>query len=365
MHKINYNNTDFIVQQHSFNNKDYFSISISDIKLLMYFSFEEEQVSHNNFLLHIEENIQHYCELFTKFVQKASNVQQIINQKQFSNIDSDLFDFVFKHGFYCNLLAKYLDLSYNKYISLIFSQSAFTFPYFFIFCFCNKIISTRILRTDQAQDLFQTIYYYFTHHFGGKGCIAETNFNKKYIVSLYYLVPEDNKPMYKFLCLINHDNMSIDDILVESFKENKTFDTDYLNIFINYTYSSIYEKLFKYVPIKELQKVFIDRPFNINNASLPEFLSAHLKLEFENYICEHEDKIDLFTKVFTNFIHSLEDYNYSYNDIQNNFTNLFSSLNEEEYEKFKKQKYSEFNSLYSITNIIFENQDLRYKIINF
>lgn len=364
MHKINYNNTDFIVQQHSFNNKDYFSISISDIKLLMYFSFEEEQVSHNNFVLHIEENIQHYCELFTKFVQKASNIQLIINQRQFSNIDSDLFDFVFKHGFYCNSLAKYLQLSYNKYTSLIFSQSAFTFPYFFIFCFCNKIISKRILQTDQAQHLFQTIYYYFTHHFVGKGYIAETNFNKQYIESLYYLVPDDNKLMYKFLSLISRDNMNIDDILVESFKRNKTFDIDFLHIFRYFTYSSIYEKLFNYVPIKELQRTFTQYPFNIINGTLQEFLSAHLKLKLSDYINKQENKIELFEEVFNNLMYSLEDYKYSYNDIQHNVTDLFSCLNEEEYEQFKKQKYSEW-VIYNIRDIMFENQNLRYKIINF
>ncbi len=364
MHVINHKNTNLIIQLHSFNNKDYFSISISDIKLLMYFSFEEEKVSKTNFLNHIQQNIPHYSELFTQFIEKASILKNIFLLRQFSNIDSSLFDFVFKHGFYCSLLSKFLQPYYHKDLFLIFSQSFYCFPYFFIFLFSHNTFFNQILKTDKAQYFFEQIYYYFKHSFVSSGYVVEGNLNRKYIESLQYLLPPDNQPMYSFLLLINKDNMNIDDILVESFKKNKSFDIHYFHIFINYTYSSIYDKLFKYIPIQELQKIFIEYPFNIINASLNEFLTAHLKLKLSDYISKQNNKIELTAKVFHNLIHSLEDYEYDYLDIHNNFIDLFSPLNEAEYIQFKKIHYDGCSYNKTIETI-FQNNDLRYKIINF
>ncbi len=365
MNIINYNNTDFIIQKHSFNNKYYFSISISDIKLLMYFSFEEEQVSQTNLLNHIQQNIQHYSKLFSQFSHKSTILKNFFLQRQFSNIDSSLLDFVFKHGFYCSLLSKYLELYYHKDLFVIFSKSSYTFPYFFIFLFSNNNCFNQILKKNEDHYFFQQIYYHFKNYFVFSNSISYEYLNKKYIESLSELVPEHNKPIYNFLCLIHKDNMTIDDIFVESFKKHKKFDTGHLYIFTYYTQPSIYDKLFKYVPLKELQQVFIKYPFNIINASLSDFLKYHLKLQLSNYISKQNNKLELTATVFHNLIHSLEDHTYSYSDIEDNFIDLFSSLNFEEYLKFKKEHYEGCSYSNPAIDFIFESLDLRYQAINF
>lgn len=352
--KINYSNNSFEIKQHSFNNKPYFSIKFLNIQspLEMFFSFKEEKLDDKSFpecITNDTSNIEYYVSQFINFISKANYVKKTI-QSQETVINTETFDFVFKHGLYSSSLSYFLSTSFLDYTKIqnFCFQSRYCFYYFFVFYFSKQNFIESLLTKNFENNVNHFLNFIYNCLYSTSSMhdvLITYQHNKNYIQNLKFLFKNSNTHFYNLFLCIDSPNMNFYQLLDVYFKKYKKIDNFSYSFFSTFSDFNIYDSIFKYFNKNKLQELFFNNGLFKSNLSEEEYINVYLKFDFSDYINKQKTKNSFIITAINSFFYQTQNFTINDDLKYKFFEHLFSKISREEYEKIIK--YPDTQSLIS------------------